>query len=1097
MRKIFHFLILLLFAIPCVAQSHFVTVDWQLLPEIHTLPEVIESITLPDDYRSYDYQANIEFPEFENLDAKTVELIKETGETFPAYPIAKTEISISAHKGYLNVRFVPIVYRNGRYQRINSFKVSVTSTPIIAKTRASVDTRTNELSNSILSTGNIVKIRVPDTGVYQLTNSELRRMGFNNPENVHVYGYGGYLLSNTFSNHPYDDLPLVPSFRTANALLFYARGSVSWTWSNNAFLRTRNYCSDYGYYFLIENSSVDSSFPISESTANTNAQILSVFNEYKLYENDSYSWSKSGRELYDSYDYVNGNTQNYNFTLTGITDSNARVITAFSAKASSATSFSVAANDVNLGSSSLASAGTDYYIKATENTGSYLWTGEKPERTTITVTHNRGSGISGRLNYININYERRLQMNGSYLAFRSRQSINQATTFNISGATSSTVVWDVTIPGDFKEMAGSLNGDIYSFTIPANSRMREFVAVNTAGSFSSAENMGSVANQDLRSLEPTDMVIIVPDRTAFITQAERLAQVHRKVDGLRVTVVTASQVYNEFSSGTPDVTAYRRLMKMFYDKYTSEVDRPKYLLLFGDSSYDNRMNSSAWSSYKPSDFLLSYQFEVSNSERYSYLTDDYFGFLDDGEGTSLSSDRLDIGVGRFTVRTADEAKAVVDKNIAYIENKNAGAWKRTVCFVADDAEGSNSDNSFMQHAIDLADSVLLYSPQMRPERILADAYKRESSSTGYSYPDATRRLLQLFNQGMFMVNYTGHSGSTVWSEENLLTAEHIEKLSSPRLPIWFTASCDFTRFDDTATSAGELALLNPNGGAIALISTSRVVYDSPNYEFHKTVIRYMFSRAANGRMRLGDIMRLAKQGSRYLLTNDNKLNFNLTGNPALMITIPDYQVAIDEFNGNDLSDELPYMSAGDKVVVKGRVLTPDGSLADDFNGTIHPLAMDSRETVYTLDNVGEGPVNYTDHVRTLFSGMDSIRNGRFEFTIPVPLDINYSNERGLLNLYACSNDYREAGGAFNQFRVGGTAENLPDTDEGPVMNIYLNTPDFVWGGSVNETPYFVAELEDINGINTVGNGIGHDLSLSIDGKTSYNLNEYYVPQTGD
>ena len=1089
-------LLILFIALPIAAQNHFVAVDWNMLPEIQTLPEMVEEIPLPDDFRSYSYQVSIEFPEFQDLDEKTSIAIRETGVTLPDYPQPVTEISISAHKGFLNVRFVPVVYRNGRYQRINSFKLSLTSTSK-DEVKSSRITRSESITNSVLANGNFVKIRVGETGIYQITNTELRRMGFTSPDKVRVYGYGGYLLSNSFQQHPCDDLPEVPAYRTSNALLFFARGTVNWNWSSNAFLRTRNCYSDDAFYFLTESDETPATFAIDDTVINANASQISVFNDYKLHEVDAYSWSKSGRELYDSYDYVNGNVQTYNFTLTGITNSAARIITAFSANSSTSTSFSVSVNNNNLGSTNIASTGGDYYVKATDATSNYLWSGDKEERASVQVTHTRNSGISGRLNYIIINYERNLHLSDSYLTFRSRQSIGQASTFNISGANASTVVWDITNPNNIHQMNGVLNGEVYSFSIPAQSTMREFVAVNTAASFSSVDNMGTVPNQNLRALPPVDMVIIVPDRAAFITQAERLANAHRQIDGLTVKVVTASQVYNEFSSGTPDATAYRRLMKMLYDKYTSEVERPKYLLLFGDCAYDNRMISSAWSSYKPSDFLLSYQVEISNVERNSYLTDDYFGFLDDNEGTSLASDRLDIGVGRFPVQTSDEAKAVVDKNIAYMENKNAGSWKRTVCFVADDAEGSNSDNGFMQHAIDLADSVLLYSPQMRPERILADAYKRESSSTGYTYPEATRRLLQLFNQGMFMVNYTGHSGATRWSEEDLLTSEHITKLSSPHLPIWFTASCDFTRFDDTSTSAGELALLNPNGGAIALISTSRVVYDSPNFELHKAVIRYMFSKSANGRMRLGDVMRLAKQGSRYLLSNDNKLNFNLTGNPALQITIPDYQIEVEEFNGNTATDGFPYMSAGGKVTVKGRVLTPDGLPADDFNGAIYPLAMDNKETIYTLDNVGKGSVNYTDHVRTLFSGMDSIRNGRFEVTIPVPLDINYSDQQGLLNFYACSNDWREAGGAFNQFKVGGTADDLSNSGEGPLVNIYLNTPDFVWGAGVNETPYFIAELEDPNGINTVGNGIGHDLSLTIDNRTTYNLNEYYTPEVGN
>ena len=1089
-------LLILFIAVPVTAQNHFVTIDWSLLGEIHTLPEMVEEIPLPDDFRSYSYQVDIEFPEFEDLDETTSAKVRATGEVLPDYPHTTTEISISAHKGFLNVRFIPVVYRNGRYQRINTFKLSLTSTLKTEVSRAQ-PTRSEFTANSILANGNIVKIRVGDTGVYQITHNELRRMGFANPDKVRVYGYGGYLLSNSFQQHPCDDLPEVPAYRANNALLFFARGTVNWNWNSNAFFRIRNCYSDDAFYFLTEDEETPMTFALDDTALDTNASHISVFNEYKLYEVDAYSWSKSGRELYDNYDYVNGNIQTYNFSLPGITNSAARVITAFSANASSSTTFSVSVNNTNLGSASIASTGGDYYVKATDATSNLLWSGDKEERANIQITHNRASGISGRLNYITINYERNLHLTDSYMTFRSRESIGQASTFTISGANSSTVVWDVTNPDNIHQMNGVLNGDIYSFSIPAQSTLREFVAVNTAATFAGVDNIGAVANQNLRALDPVDMVIIVPERTAFIAQAERLANAHRQIDGLRVQVVTASQVYNEFSSGTPDATAYRRLMKMLYDKYTSEVDRPKYLLLFGDCAYDNRMKTSAWSSYKPSDFLLSYQVEISNVERNSYLTDDYFGFLDDNEGTSLASDRLDIGVGRFPVQTSDEAKAVVDKNIAYMENKNAGSWKRTVCFVADDAEGSNSDNGFMQHAIDLADSVLLYSPQMRPERILADAYKRESSSTGYTYPEATRRLLQLFNQGMFMVNYTGHSGTTRWSEEDLLTSEHISKLSSSRLPIWFTASCDFTRFDDVSTSAGELALLNPNGGAIALISTSRVVYDSPNYEFHKAVIRSMFSKSTNGRLRLGDVMRLAKQGSRYLLSNDNKLNFNLTGNPALQITIPDYQIEVEEFIGNNTSNDLPYMSAGGKVTVKGKIVTPDGLPADDFNGAIYPLVMDSKETVYTLNGVGKGPVNYTDHVRTLFSGMDSIRNGRFEVTIPVPLDINYSDQQGLLNFYACANDLREAGGAFDQFKVGGTADDLSNSGEGPSVNIYLNTPDFMWGGGVNETPYFIAELEDPNGINTVGNGIGHDLSLTIDGRTSYNLNEYYTPEAGN
>lgn len=1094
--------ILLLFVIlPVSAQDRFITLNWQELPAAQTLPEVAENIPLPDDFRFYDYKVKIEYPEFVDLDPEAAAELVAKKVSLPDYPQAETTVGISAHKGFLDVRFIPVVYRGGVYQRINSFKISLISTPVPVAARASrvsAATRTTT-ENSVLSSGRFVKIRVSDSGVYRITSAALRNMGFSNPAKVRLYGYGGYLLSTRFSEHPADDLPEVPVYRGGDGILFYARGTVSWQKVGSTFTRVKNFYSDYAYYFLTENDEAPAEFTVEDGTGSSTNRI-ETFDAYTFHENDAYSWSGSGRELYDSYDYSVGNTQNYSFRLPGITDDNGRIKVAFTTRTVGVSTTLVAAiNGVNVGTQTIAGISNSdpnaYYKKAIEAILDQQWTGSKTESTTVTLTHNRATGVPGRLNYIVLNYKRWLDMNGAYLTFRSTASQSKESTFVISGANSSTVVWDITSPNAYKLIRGTLEGDTYTFTIPPSSTLREFVAVNTSGSFDGVESVGKVPNQNLHALNGVDMVIIVPDRAGFIQQAERLAQAHREKDGLTVEIVKAPLIYNEFSSGTPDATAYRRLMKMLYDRSkATDEHRLQYLLLFGDCSYDNRMITSSWRSYKPSDFLLSYQFENSVDETLSFMTDDYFGFLDDREGTSFSTDLLDIGIGRFPVRTVAEAKVAVDKTIDYMNNKNAGSWKRTVVFVADDAADKDS-NGFMDQACHLADTINTHFPYMRPERILADAYKKESSATGNTYPQATRRLLHLFEQGMLLVDYTGHSGTTSWSAENLLTSADIVKLSSPRLPIWFTASCEFTRFDAAETSAGELAFLNEKGGAIALFSTSRVVFDGPNDSLNVEFIKHFFSMKEGKRPRLGDIVRQAKTGKNYIRNGSNKLNFNLTGDPALTPAYPDHQVVVDELDG-PLADELPYVKAGAKVTVKGHILTPDGEPADDFTGTIHPLLCDSKETVSTLNGSDKGAVTYTDHIKTLFSGMDSVHNGRFELTFPVPLDINYSNEQGLLNFYACSSDKREAGGAFNNFLVGGTADDLSTDGDGPKMMLYLNTPDFPWGGQVNETPYFFAELEDEDGINTVGNGIGHDLSLCIDGKITYSLNDYYTPLAG-
>lgn len=1090
------YILILFIAFPVSAQESFITLDWQELPAAQTLPEVSENIPLPDNFNSYNYDVKIEFPEFVNLTPEAAAELTEKAVILPDYPQVETSVASSADKAFLNVQFVPVVYRKGIYQRINSFKLSLVSTPAPVTRASSVALATTE--NSVLSSGRFVKIRISDTGVYRITQAELRKMGFSNPDKVRLYGYGGYLLSEKFSEHPADDLPEVPLYRGGDGILFYGRGTLYWKKASESFVRIKNFYSDDAYYFLTEGDNKPAEFLVEDGTGSSTNRI-ETFDAYALYEKDAYTWAASGRELYDSYDYVVGNSQSYSFTLPNITNEDGRIQVVFTARSLGAgssgnTTMTAAIDGKNIATQTIPGINSNsvdaYYIKAGEGTLDESWQGNKSESVTVKLTHNRPSGISGRLNYIILNYKQRLQMTGGALAFRALQSQGKASTFVISGANSSTVVWDVTSPSEYKQIKGTLNGGTYTFTIPASHTLREFVAINTSASFSGVDNMGDVPNQNLHALKGIDMVIIVPDRTAFVQQAERLAEVHREKDGLTVEVVRASQVYNEFSSGTPDATAYRRFMKMLYDKATSVEDRIKYLLLFGDCSYDNRMITSSWKHYKASDFLLSFQFPNSVDETKSYMTDDYFGFLK-GEISSLKSSIPDIGIGRFPVRTVDDAKTVVDKTIDYIYNKNAGPWKRMTCFVGDDAGGKDTTD-FMEQASELADRVNNIRSGMRGERILADAYKRESSATGYSYPQANKRLLQLLDQGLLLVNYTGHSGTISWASENLLTASDVVNLSSPRLSIWFTASCEFTRFDAEATSAGELALLNKKGGAIAMVSASRVVYDNPNSILNDNFVDKLLTLQDGKRLRLGDVIRLAK-----LLTADggNKLNFNLMGDPALMPAYPDYKVVVDEFDG-PLSDELPFMRAGAKVTVKGHILTPEGKPADDFTGTVHPLVYDSEETISTLNTLDKGAVTYTDHNKILFSGMDSVRNGRFELTFPVPLDINYSNEQGLLNFYACDADKREAGGVYDRFLVGGTADDISSSGDGPKMMLYLNTPDFPWGGLVNETPYFVAELEDEDGINTVGNGIGHDLSLCIDGKTTYSLNDYYTPVAG-
>lgn len=572
----------------------------------------------------------------------------------------------------------------------------------------------------------------------------------------------------------------------------------------------------------------------------------------------------------------------------------------------------------------------------------------------------------------------------------------------------------------------------------------------------------------------------------MVQQAERLAVAHREKDGLTVEVVTPEAIYNEFSSGTPDATAYRRLMKMFYDRSSSLGNPPKYLLLFGDGIYDNRGISGEVQGVSRSNMLLTFQSQESLNV-YSYATDDYFAFLEDNSGSNFSRDKMCVGVGRFPIRTVTEATQMVDKTISYMENKDSGSWKNNVTFVADD--GNNEDSfttNHMKQADQLAEAIEEMQPGFLVNKVYFDAYKRSSLGT---YPDVHNEIEKLLKSGQLLINYTGHGSTTHWADESVWTQTDINNSSYKHLPVWVTATCDFTRFDDVKTSAGESVFLNPTSGGIALFTTTRVVFSGNNANLNKALIDNLFQEGANSRYTLGEAMMYTKRQ----LNDSNKLNFILIGDPALKFAYPEYKARVTAVNGEAVSDEPFEFKALSRITVEGEILNPSGSFAADFTGVLSSTIFDSQSSITTLGNSSE-KFTYLDYPNTIYIGRDSVRNGKFSFTFMVPKDISYSNKKGKLNLYA-SSETKEAQGSFFDFIVGGTSDTAETDTIGPeIRQIYLNDSSFVSGDKVNTTPYFVAKLWDKSGVNITGSSVGHDMMLTIDSmpSMSYNLNSYYA-----
>ncbi len=948
-------------------------------------------------------------------------------------------------------------------------------------------------SESVLNSGKWVKIQVAEDGIYKLTAADLKKMGFSNLDKVAVYGYGGWPLDEDFSTTYIDDVPEVAVWRGADYLLFYGKGPRKWEYSSSdkSFIHTNNPYSNYGYYFVTEKETTGRTMEKAASAAGATLQVT-TFDDYVLHEEELVSVNSSGRELYGE-SFTSTLSRDFTISVPGITNDEGKATLSFISRGNGTITMNVDGNALISGSVSVPS---DEYEVARELYRERAWMADKGETVKVNIGYSTTGHKNVHLNYFRLQMKRQLKVYDNYTFFRSLSARGNASRFVIQGADASTLVFDVTDGVNPQQMETSLNGTELSFSIPASASLREFVVVKPS-QIKAPVTVGEVANQNLHALPQQDMIIIAQPN--FTTQAERLAEAHRTKDNLTVRVVTPESIYNEFSSGTPDATAYRRFMKMFYDRQTSEADAPKYLLLFGDGSFDNRKLTSAWKSVDMSNMLLTYQTENSLSSQ-SYVIDDYFGFLDDADNKkSLQNKKLCLGIGRFPIRTVEQATQMVDKVISYMENKNTGSWKNNLCFMADD--GSNTDG-FMTEHMEFADQLAGYVESEHPEflvnKLYYDAYKKDM--TAGTYPDVRSGLQKLLKDGLLLFNYTGHGGTTALSDEKVLTQTDINQFTYTHLPVWVTATCDFTRFDDLNTSAGEDVFLNKSSGGIALFTTVRVAYSRPNFPINDNVIRNLFERNNGRRRTLGEVM----QATKNTLSSVYKLGFCLIGDPAVKMAYPEFGMKVTTVNGQSVDGNSISFKALEKITVEGEVLDVSGQLVTDFTGIVNPTVKDSKVTVTCLKNSNkdDSPAfTFTDYPNTIFIGNDSVRNGKFSFTFTVPKDISYSNLQGKMNLYAVDTESgNEAQGNFDNFIVGGTSDTAETDTIGPeIRALYLNDTTFVDGGQVNTTPYFVAELWDKSGVNITGSSVGHDMMLVIDESTvlSYNLNSYYELLPGE
>ncbi len=985
----------------------------------------------------------------------------------------------------------------------------------------------NYVSNSVLSSGNWYRIGVDKRGIVKIDYNFLQSMGINpssiNPNNIRVYGNGGTNLPEAVTDTDADDLvenaievhASGSTFGQNDYILFYANGPLLWepNANKNGFVHTQNHYENKSFYFL--NFDQGAGKRVANATALSGGTLnINEFNEYALVEQDSINIGALGKSWYGhqvsrnnsinipvDLKALNGDVK-YDFKVAGKTDAGT-------------VNYSLKYLNQTLGQDALnAVDGYSSYFRVNENSGTGTFT---PSSFNLTFS-NSASSINAMmyLDYIRFNYSRPLSLlSNQQLNFRSFQQL-QATAgtfvnYNLSNVNSNLKIWDVSNPLNPQKIAAQISGSQASFTDSGNV-LKEYIAFD-GSNFSTPTFVGTVANQNLHGLSQAEYLIITNNELK--PAAERLANLHRSKYGTSVHVVTVDKIYNEFSSGGQDIGGIRNFIRMFYDR-TNGTNDLKNVLLFGAASYDYKDRVANNTNLVPV-----FETIASFGGNSSFSTDEYYALLDAGESVNKSNNLNnynDVGVGRIPSRNLQQANDYVAKAEQYISSGSFGEWKTNTSFIADDYEKSNAFN-FLGSIEEMTDALNATNPIFMQSKLYADAVPHVATAGGVKFPAVTRGINnQIFN-GTFLMNYIGHGSPQRWAAEEILFQGDVDRWNNiDKMPIIITATCDFGRFDKPEEeSVGAIMVTRKDGGAIAALTTTQVVYEGTNNMLNKAYLESQFTQLSNGAyLSFGEAFMEAKNRLNILSQNqqnqsstqDNSRKFVVLGDPALRPALPTNKVAVDSIFENRGNEELVLtdsLKALGRYVFKGSVSDFEGNPKNTFNGQVYVTIYDKEKVVMATHPallaavaIPEPQKDYKLQNSILFKGNTIVENGMFSIDVIIPKDINFDLGKGKIVLYA-HDDKEEAAGSDTSIIVGAYSQFAGTDNQPPIVKPYIDNNKFRSGDIVSADPLLYVELEDNNGINVSGSSIGHDLIAVIDGdwQNPYVLNSFYQTAPND
>lgn len=1083
-------------------QEYWTFSDCNFSDEAPTLPLLAERFALPGRAR---LNAVVTAVEYEPVAFKNSPDLSQIGENLRI----ETQLTRARGDYFAWVRVLPFRRNGASYERVKSISLRVEATPEAAP--QSTQRGGPFTYESVLNTGDIFKFGVQQSGIYKLDYTFLKNeLGISNldnidPRSIRIFGNGGRMLPERNGDARPDDLlenairvvgEEDGKFNTGDFILFYAVGPKPWTYkasSTDPELSIRgHYYDPNAWYFVKVGSGVGLRiFEQSSLPPGTTAATTEEFDDVQRIEDEKVnlldfnpSSQGAGKRFFGDY-FFQTRERDYSFEFPNlVTGANARVRAEFAGRCEVNTNVRLIQGNTTITRSI---SGVDVSNNEAFFALNGVITGNlqpASDKFSVKIAYPPvGAQSEGWLDYIEINARRRLTMTGNAMEFRDVKSLNNASTlFRLSGASSSLIVWDITVPQNPQRQQFTLNGSVAEFGLNTSGTLRNFIAFTENANFPKPEaKAGKIANQNLHALDNLDMAIVYhPDVAA---QASQLAEHRRNFSGLNVALVDINQLYNEFSSGAKDPVAIRDMARMLYERNPA---RFRFLLLFGDASFDPRNNTNSPDNL---DLVPTYETSESFSPIFSYPSDDFMGLLDVEDG--ILTGALDISVGRIPVHNPGDAQAVVDKILDYDKNpQGLGDWRLRNIYIADDEDG----NAHINQADKLAQAAGATEEWFNLEKIYFDAYQQVATSGGQRYPDAKAAINANVFRGGLVLQYIGHGGPRGWAQERVTDQNDIAGWENPqRYPLIITATCSFGGYDDYSTlTGGEQALLKPNSGAVGLFTTVRAVYIDGNNKLTDAVQRQIFLSNNGQYAPIGDILTLAKNN----LTSgaENARRFTLLGDPAMYLGLPEYRVATSKINGKSVVAGQPdTLKALMPVELEGIVTDTNGVMLTNFNGTVDVSIYDKEQVLQTLgQDAGSQVRTFRVQRNILYKGSATVSNGTFKVNFVIPKDINYTYGFGKISYYAENGTPLDAAGADENIIIGGNA-NLIKDEAPPIVRVYLNTDAFVSGGITNDDPKILIACEDDYGMNVSGVSLGHDLTAVLDDNVleTLVLNDFY------